>query len=75
MITEKQLESVDRQTLARIMGVSIRTLDRLEGQGVIEPASRGRGGRPSLYNALTEVPAWIEWKLEQELIERRGWRA
>ncbi|MGD9906434.1 MAG: hypothetical protein AB7U83_23445 [Vicinamibacterales bacterium] len=50
---------VGRQTLAAVLGVSLRTVSDLEAAGVVVPARRGRGGRKSLYDLVYCVPAYI----------------
>lgn len=40
-------------------GIAERTFATLEQEGVIVPAKRGRGGRPSIYDLTTIVPAYL----------------
>jgi phage terminase Nu1 subunit (DNA packaging protein) len=54
------LPLVNRLTLAAVLGIGIRTLDRLEDQGVIAPAKQGKGGRASEYDLSVSVVAFIE---------------
>lgn len=50
---------VDRPTLARVLGVSLRTVANLEAATVVRPVTRGRGGRASRYDLAATVPSYI----------------
>ena len=49
--------TVDRRVLARLFECSLRHITELEGEGVISPLKRGRGGRPSIYALEAVIPA------------------
>jgi phage terminase Nu1 subunit (DNA packaging protein) len=49
----------NRDELCRLLGISERSLARLEGNGIIAPAVRGRGGRASVYDVAVVVPAFL----------------
>lgn len=53
------LPLVDRKTLAHILAVRPRTIDRLVGEGALAPEVRGRAGRPSRYRVEACVPAYL----------------
>ncbi len=55
--------TVDRPTLARVLGVSVRSIDRLETSGILVPVGKPRRGTPSRYDLVIAVPAFIESKL------------
>jgi phage terminase Nu1 subunit (DNA packaging protein) len=53
------LPLVTRAQLAKVLGVSVRTVANLEADEVLEPKRRGRGGRASLYDLKVAVPDYI----------------
>jgi hypothetical protein len=55
------LPLVTRRQVVQVLGkgISARTFDRLEAEGVLTPAQRGKGGRPSLYDLTVVVPAYL----------------
>ena len=50
---------VDRRGLARLLECSARHITELEGEGVLIPLRRGRGGRASVYALETVIPAYL----------------
>jgi hypothetical protein len=61
----KALE-VHRLEARKILGdVAERTFAKLEADGVLVPARRGRGGRPSVYSLETIVPAYLVYVTAQ----------
>jgi len=48
---------VTRPELARVLGRSVRSVDRLEAAGTIKPVAPPRRGRPSRYDLTRAVPA------------------
>lgn len=49
-----------REALA-ILAIAERTFARLESEGILAPASRGRGGRASVYDLRLLVPAYLQY--------------
>lgn len=60
----KALE-VHRPQALKILVVAERTFAKLEAEGVIVPARRGRGGRASVYSLETIVPAYLGYATAQ----------
>lgn len=56
---------VERPTLARILGCSVRTIASMEAEKVFQPATRGKGRRPSTYALEHVVPAYIAHRERQ----------
>jgi phage terminase Nu1 subunit (DNA packaging protein) len=56
---EAALPLVPRRETVKVLGVGLRTFDRLESEGVVVPARPGKGGRPSLYDLTVTVPGYI----------------
>lgn len=52
-----------RRAEARVVlgGLAERTFARLESEGILVPATRGRGGRPSTYDLRRIVPAYLTY--------------
>ncbi len=50
---------VNRPAAARVIGVSVRTFERLEAAGTLTPTFRGRRGQQSSYDLATLVPAYL----------------
>src|SRR5262245_11754941 len=59
------LPPVNRLTLAQVLGIAVRTLDRLEDQGVIAPTKQGKGGRASEYDLSASVQAFLAHERKQ----------
>jgi hypothetical protein len=51
--------SIRRSEAIKFLGVAERTFAKLEADGVIVPAIRGSGRRPSFYDLATITPAYI----------------
>ena len=54
------LQMITRVELAKVLGLSLRTIATLEATKVIAPKIRGKAHRPSLYDLSTTLPKYVE---------------
>jgi phage terminase Nu1 subunit (DNA packaging protein) len=57
-----RLHPVTRAQLAAVLGVSVRSVDRVEADGAIQPTSPARRGSPSLFDLAQAVPAYVAYR-------------
>lgn len=51
--------TVQRGTAARVLGIGVRTFERLEQLGVVAPLTLGKRGKASTYDLAVVVPAYL----------------
>jgi phage terminase Nu1 subunit (DNA packaging protein) len=63
---------VNRKTLAKVLGISVRTVANLETDGVVQPVERGQPGRSSTFDLAQAVPAYIAHETPNGRTEARA---